>query len=66
MCESCGMGSCAKGMKCSVVEWVKKKNMLRWFGHMERKKSEEFMKEVYVSETEGPRRRRKARCKTEG
>ena len=27
-----------------------------WFGHMERKKSEEFVKKVYVRETEGPRR----------
>ena len=32
---------------------------LRWFGHMKRKKSEEFVNKVYVSETEGPRRRGK-------
>ena len=43
---------------CDVVEWVKK-NMLRWFGHMERKKSEEFVKKMYVSETGGSRRRGK-------
>ena len=27
-----------------------------WFDHMERKKSEEFMKKVYMSGTKGPRR----------
>ena len=48
---------CANGVKRGVVEWVKR-NMLRWFGHMERKKSEEFVK-MYVSETEGSRRRGK-------
>ena len=48
-------GLCANGMKCSVVEWMKR-NTLRWFGHMEGKKGEAFVK-VYVSETDGPRRR---------
>ena len=43
-------------MKCVVVEWVKL-NTLKWFGHMERKKNEEFVKKVYVSETEDPRKR---------
>ena len=31
--------------------------MSRWFGLMERKKREEFVKKVYVSETKGTRRR---------
>ena len=52
MYENCGMGPCANG-----VEWVKR-NMLRWFGHVERKKSGDFVKKVYVSETESSRRRR--------
>ena len=43
MYERCGMGPCASGVKCDVVEWVKI-NTLRWFGNMERKKSEEFLK----------------------
>ena len=32
---------------------------LRWFGHMKRKKSKKFVKKVYVSGTEDPRRRGK-------
>ena len=27
--ERCGMGPCANGVKCGVVEWVKR-NTLRW------------------------------------
>ena len=38
------------------MEWVERNN-LRCFGNVKRKKSEEFVKKVYVSETEGPRRR---------
>ena len=34
-----------------------KRNILRWFGHIEKMKNEEFMKKMYMSETEGPRRR---------
>ena len=30
---------------------------LRWFGHIGKKNSEKFVKKVYVSEIEGPRRR---------
>ena len=45
-----------KRMKCGVVKWVKR-NTLRWFGHIERMKSDEFVKKVYVSEIEGPSRR---------
>ena len=54
--EKCGMGSCASGINCGVVEWVKR-NTLRWFGHMERMKSEEFVKKVYVSDLEGSNQR---------
>ena len=43
------MGPCANGGKCGVWEWVKKK-ALRWFCHLERKKSVEFVKKVYVCE----------------
>ena len=50
--ESCSMRPCANVVKCDVVEWVKR-NMLMWFGHMNKKKSEEFVKKVYVGETEG-------------
>ena len=35
------VGPCVNGVKGSVVEWVKR-NALRWFDHMEKKKSEEF------------------------
>ncbi len=34
-----------------------KKYILRWFGHIERMNSEEFVKKVYVREIEGPSRR---------
>ncbi len=54
--ESCGRGSRANGVNCGVVEWVKR-NTLRWFGHIERKGSEEFVKKVYMSESVGPNSR---------
>ncbi len=54
--ERCGMGACASGVKCGVVEWVQR-NTLRWFGHTARMNSEEFVKKVYVSEIKGPCRR---------
>ena len=50
--ERCGMGPCANGVKCGVLEWMRT-NKLKRFGHMERKKSEEFVKEMHMSETEG-------------
>ena len=56
MYERCGMGTCENGVKCGIVEWVKR-NTLRWFGHLERKKCEEFVKKVHVSEIEGARRK---------
>ena len=42
MYERCVMGTCANGVKCGGVEWVKR-NTLRWFGHIERKKIQEFV-----------------------
>ncbi len=52
------MGSQANGVNCGVVEWVKR-NTLRWFGHIERMGSEEFVKKVYMSESMGPDSRRR-------
>ena len=54
--ERCGMSHCANGVQCGAVEWVKR-NTLRWYGHMERMKNEEFVKKVYMSELEGTGRR---------
>ncbi len=54
--ERCGMGVCTSGVKCGVVEWVKR-NTLRWFGHVERMNSGEFVEKVCVSEIEGLSRR---------
>ena len=50
------MGTCANRLKCDRLEWMKI-NILRWFGHIKSKNSEEFVKKVYVSEIVGPRRR---------
>ncbi len=55
MHEICGMNTCANGVKCGVVAWVKR-NTLNWFGHVERMGSGEFVK-VYESELKGPNRR---------
>lgn len=41
----CGVETHANGVTCRVVEWVNR-NTLRWFGHIGRRKSEEFMKKV--------------------
>ncbi len=43
-------------MGCGVVEWVKR-STLRWFGHIEKMGSEEFVKKVHLSSVEGPSRR---------
>ncbi len=51
--ERWGMGSQANGVECGVVKWVKRYT-LRWFGHIERMGSEEFVKKVYMSELVGP------------
>ena len=58
------MKTCMKGVAwdcmqmelCGVVEWMNR-NTLWWFVHIERKKSGEFVKKVYVSEIVGPRKR---------
>ncbi len=34
-----------------------KRNMLRWFGHIERMESDEFVKKLYVRESVGPNSR---------
>ncbi len=51
-----GRGS---GVECGVVEWVKR-STLRWFGHIERMGSEEFVKKVYLSSVKGTNRRRRS------
>ena len=38
-----------------------KSNTLRWFDHMERIKSEEFVKKMYVSELKGSDQRKATR-----
>jgi len=43
-----GMTSRGEGMKCGVVEGVKR-STLRWFGHMERMDESEMTKRVYMS-----------------
>jgi len=43
-----GMTSKGEGMKCGVVEGVKR-STLRWFGHMERMDECEMTKRVYMS-----------------
>ncbi len=53
MYERCEMGSQANGVNCGVVEWLKR-NTLRWFGHIQRMGSEEFVRKVYMSESVGP------------
>ncbi len=54
--ERCGMRGCGSVVECGVVEWVKR-NTLRWFGHIERMKNEEFVKRVYLGSVEGMNRR---------
>ena len=46
-----GMSERGVGMKCGVVEWVKR-NTLRWFGHVERMQGD-VCKEVYESGVRG-------------
>ncbi len=47
------MGTHASGVKCGVVEWMKR-NTLRLFGPTERMGREEFVKKVYVGASVGP------------
>ena len=35
MYDRCGMTPCTNGVKCGVMEWVKR-NALKWLGHVER------------------------------
>ena len=51
VCERCSMGSCVIGVVWYSVMGEKK--YISRIGHIERKKSREFVKKVYVSETEG-------------
>ena len=61
------MKACLKGVAwdlmhiewCGVMDWMKR-NTLGWFGHMERKEIEEFVKKMYMSEIECPRKREKS------
>ena len=53
--ERCGVGPCANEVKCDVVEWMKR-NTLRWFGPIERKNSEKFVKIVHENEFVGTSR----------
>ena len=48
--ERCDMGILANGVKCGLVEWVKR-NILMVVWLYGRKTNEEFVKKVYVSET---------------
>ncbi len=52
MYERCGMRGRGRGVRCGVVEWVK-----RWFGHIERMGNEEFVKKMYLNSVEGTNRR---------
>ncbi len=54
--ERCSMRTCANGVKRGVVEWLKR-NILRWFGHIKRMNSEQFVKKVYVSDIDSPSKR---------
>ncbi len=58
--ERCGMRGRGSGVRCSVVEWVKR-NTLRWFSHTERIENKEFDKKVYLSSAEGLNRRGRPR-----
>ena len=46
------MKSKGKGIKCGVVEWVKR-NTPKWFGHVQKMKKDDLTKRVYISEIEG-------------
>ena len=44
--KRCGISG-ANGVKCDILEYVER-NTLRWFSYLEGKKSEVFMKKVYI------------------
>ncbi len=50
--EHFGMCHVSEGKKCGVVEKVKRQ-MLKWFGHMEQMEECKMTRRVYVSEIEG-------------
>ncbi len=53
------MSVCMKDeVNCGVVDWVKR-NTLKWFIHVERMGSKEFVRKVYESELRGHNRRGK-------
>ncbi len=54
--ERCGMRECGSGVRCGVVDRVKR-STLRWFGHTQRMGNGEVVKIVYLSGVEGPNRR---------
>ena len=54
--ERCGMQGRGSGVRCGVVEWVKR-STLRWFGHIEMMGNEELVKQAYLSSVEGTNRR---------
>ncbi len=54
--ERCGMRGRGSEVGCVVVEWVRR-STLRLFGHIERMENVVFVKKVYLSNVEGPRRR---------
>ena len=43
--QRCGIVTHANGVKCGVVKWMKR-NTLWWVGHLEKKKSEKFVKKL--------------------
>ncbi len=50
------MGTYSSGVNYGAVGWVKR-NSLRWFGQVERKKSAEIVEEVHLSESVNPNNR---------
>ncbi len=50
--ENFGMSEKKEGIKCGVVEWMKR-NTLRWYGHVRRMEEDRLVKRVYDSEVAG-------------
>ena len=46
--ERFGMSNQGEGMKCGVVEWMKR-STLRWYGHMQRMEANRLVKRVSSS-----------------
>merc|ERR1719391_468942 len=47
-----GMSERGEGMKCGVVEWVKR-SALRWFGHVQRMEENVLARKTHASSVEG-------------